>query len=286
MLVDLHLHSTASDGVDAPAEVARQAASRGIALMALTDHDSADGVAEASATATQAGVALIPGVELSCEGALEVHLLGYGLDPAEPYWTTFFEDLQTERRERARRMLTLLADQGVVLAVDALFGSVAHALSRSHIARALVDAGAARSVKEAFTRYLDPGRPAYLPRPVLPVAEAARRLRERGAVPVLAHPGLLRMSAEAVTAHIHGWREAGLEGVEAHHPRHTPTQAAAFERLARSLDMLVTGGSDTHGEAVRPTRIGEGMSAWGRRDADALALWRRCPHKVGHVSNE
>lgn len=283
MLVDLHLHSSASDGQYTPDQVVRRASERRMDLIALTDHDSVDGVSQAMAAARQTGIALIPGVELSCDGDREVHLLGYGLDADAPEWRVFFSELQRERRERARRIAGRLAELGHVINFDEVLRTAAHSVSRSHIALALMASGAVSSVKEAFQRFLGPGAAAYLPRPELPMAQAIGRLRGAGAVPVLAHPGLLPMRSEDVERCVRGWREQGLMGLEAHYPRHTPAQAAAFERLARKLDMLVTGGSDAHGETIRPIRIGEGMDWWARRGQDALALWRMVPYKTGEL---
>jgi len=263
--------------------VVREAAERRIALIALTDHDSVDGVPEAAAAAVRESIALIPGVELSCESEREVHLLGYGLDIDCRAWRSFLQALQQARRERALRMIRLLGEQGCPLDAGEVLGRAAHSMSRTHIARALVDGGMASSVKEAFQRYLGSDRPAYVPGDRLPVSGAIERLREAGGIPVLAHPGLLRMQHDDVERSIREWRGQGLMGVEAHYPEHTPAQTAAFDRLARELGMLVTGGSDAHGAKVRPTRIGEGLEWWAHREQDARALWQASAHKVGEL---
>jgi len=286
MRVDLHLHSTASDGAFPPAQVVREAAKRRIALMALTDHDSFEGVGEAASAAAREGVALIPGVELSCEGEQEVHLLGYGFDTECRAWRGFLQALRQARRDRALRVIRLLRERGCPLDEGNVLGRAAHSVSRIHVAQALVDAGEAASVKEAFQRYLGVGRPAYVPRARLPVREAIERLREAGGIPVLAHPGLLRMGDGAIEGSVRQWRGQGLMGVEAHYPGHSPAQTAAFDRLARELGMLVTGGSDAHGAAVRPTRIGEGLDGWAEKDRDARALWQAAAHKVGELPSQ
>jgi predicted metal-dependent phosphoesterase TrpH len=281
VLVDLHLHSTASDGTNAPGEVVRLAAERGMGLIALTDHDSVDGIAEAAAAAGVAGIAMIPGVELGCEGEREVHLLGYGIDPSATAWQGFFDELQCERRERALRVVALLRGMGYAIDDNAVTGVTAPSVTRTHIAQALVAAGAAGSVREAFQRLVGPGCPAYLPRPRLSVASAADRLHAQGAVSVLAHPGLLPMAESDLERRVRAWRDQGLMGIEAYYPRHTPAQTRRFDRLARSLGMLVTGGSDAHGEPIRPTRIGDGLENWRTRDRDAQALWQAVFHRVG-----
>ncbi|MCL2811444.1 MAG: PHP domain-containing protein [Clostridia bacterium] len=285
MRVDLHLHSTASDGIFPPAHVVQEAARRRIALIALTDHDSVDGIPEAAATAIQEGVTLIPGVELSCEGEGEVHLLGYGLDVNCRGWRGFLEGQQRERWDRALGMIRLLKAQGCPMDEEEVLGRATHSVSRTHIAQALVAMGKVSSIKQAFAQYLGAGCPAYLPRTPLPVAEAIGWLRQAGGVPVLAHPGLLPMRGDAVERNIRQWREQGLMGLEAHYPGHTTSQSGNFDRLARALDMLVTGGSDAHGATVRPNRMGEGLESWTRaqKERDARALWRVSACKVGEL---
>lgn len=286
MLADLHLHSTASDGTLAPAAVVELAAAQGMQVLALTDHDSVDGIAEARQAAAAVGIAFIPGVELGCEGALEVHILGYGLDAAAPSWQAFFAELQAARKERVIQIVHILSDLGFPLDEDEVRGMAAHSLSRSHVARALVHCGAVSSVKEAFTRFLQPGRPAYVPRAALPVAEITARLRRGGAVPVLAHPGLLRMHEQEVFRRVLAWQAAGLLGIEAHYPAHTPSQVQAFEQFARAHGLLVTGGSDFHGEPMRANHIGEGQARWTRRSADVAALWQAAGCTAGRLPTE
>lgn len=273
MLIDLHLHSTASDGCHAPGEVIAMAAERGFSLIALTDHDSLDGLPEAMEAAAQSTVALLPGVELSTEGQREVHLLGYGLDPVSPSWEEFLMALQVQRRARAAEIVSILDKLGFPLDGQAIQQASAYSVTRAHIAQALVNTGAVTSVKEAFLRFLNPGRPAYVPRPMLPMQEAIEKLRAEGAVPVVAHPGRMAVHEDVVVERIRRWHEAGLMGIEAYHSHHTPTQARRFDCLARSLGMLVTGGSDFHGEGRHNVQIGSGLSAWRTRNQDAEALW-------------
>ncbi len=284
MRVDLHMHSTASDGLFSPRELVRMAAERDVRYIALTDHDTVDGLSEARDAARLYDISVIPGIELSCEGAQEVHLLGYGIDKDSPRWKEFLGLLQQERRQRAGKIVSLLQGLGCALDLEDVLRIAGPSVSRSHIAQALVVGGMVSSIKEAFQRYLGPGAPAYLPRTPLTVAEAIERLRAEGAIPVLAHPGLLRMRGVEIEQHIHMWHDQGLMGIEAHYPRHTRAQIARFEWLARSLDMLVTGGSDTHGEAIRPIHIGDGMDYWAHRSQDLLALWEAVPHRYSPLS--
>ncbi len=277
MIADLHAHSTASDGQHAPTEVIALAAARGVTLLSLTDHDSIDGLMEGETAARQAGLAWIPGVELSCEGEREIHLLGYGVDARDGAWHAFFAELQAQRRTRAMAILERLRELGVCLPQEAVLGAAAHSVSRTHIAQGLMDAGAVTSIKEAFARYLRTGGPAYVARPTLTVADAVARLRARGAVPVLAHPGLIPVHEEVLTRWIAAWHEAGLMGIEVHYPRHTPEQIRRFERLARGLGLLVTGGSDFHGAAVRPSQLGMHAARWRTQEEDVAALLAALP---------
>ncbi len=281
MMVDLHLHSTASDGMLTPTALVEAAHAQGMRLIALTDHDSVDGLAEAGQAASRAGMAFLPGVELGAEGAKEIHLLGYGLDGNDVRHRHFFEKMQADRKRRAADIVRILTALGIALDFDEIARMAAHSLSRSHIARAIVDKGAASSVKEAFDRYLRPGRPAYVPRPQLDMSDAIAFLRGAGAVPVLAHPGLIPQHEQQIFRHILDWQRAGLMGIEAHHPRHSPTQARSFDQFARQHGLLVTGGSDYHGEEIRATHIGDGQQQWTQRDADAQALWQMAAHTVG-----
>ncbi len=281
MNIDLHLHSTASDGMLTPTALAETAHDAGMRLIALTDHDSVDGLAEAGEAARRTGMAFLPGVELGTNGASEIHLLGYGLDGNDVRNRQFFANMQAERKARAAHIVHILGTLGVALDFDAIARMAAHSLSRSHIARAIVEKGAASSVKEAFDRYLRPGRPAYVPRAQLDMRDVIAFLRERGAVPVLAHPGLIQQHEQQVFQHILDWQRIGLMGIEAHHPSHSPTQARSLDQFARQHGLLVTGGSDFHGEAIRSVRIGDGQQQWTHKTEDAHALWQAAAHTVG-----
>ena len=286
LLSDLHLHSTASDGQHAPEVLVDLAARAGMRVVALTDHDSIDGVAQARDAARRQGMAFLPGAEMSTEGEREVDILGYGLDENSLRWRRFFAELQAERRERILRIVALLQGMGYRLDVAQIDAMAARNPSRAHVARALVASGAIGSLHQAFERLLSPGRPAYVPRPLRTVGETARALREAGAVPVLAHPGRLRMQEETLLAAVTAWQAQGLMGLEAHHPAHTPTQARRYDAFARARGLLVTGGSDFHGCDVRPSRIGDGMAHWRDREADVRALWARVPHTEGQLEQD
>lgn len=264
MRIDLHVHSTASDGTLSPSEVVREAHARGLCAIALTDHDTMDGVAEALQAGMRLGVEVIPGVELNTESpAGEVHVLGYfpppeGWSPeADPAGhgagvvgaviDREFYDLLASRRdsraERARKMVQRLRELGMPLSYEDVLRQAGDApVGRPHIARALLEAGYVESVKEAFDRWLHPGGPAYVPREKLLPAEAVQAIIDAGGVPVLAHPG--RIDGQWVIQEL---IDAGLEGLECYYPEHTPEQTERYLGLAREHGLVVTGGTDYHG---------------------------------------
>lgn len=248
MPADLHAHSTASDGVLAPAELVRAAQAAGLTALALTDHDTVEGLPEASAEAARLGLRLVPGVELSTDATgREVHILGYFCHGDRPPLAHLLAEMRAARWQRLERMVAALAEAGVRLELErvaALAGG--GAAGRAHVARALVEAGHAGSVEEAFQRFLVRGRPGYVPRRKLHPADAVRAVVAAGGVAVLAHPGLIG-DDEVIPA----LRSAGLGGIEVYYPAHTPGQVAHYARLAGELGLVATGGSDFHGRGER-----------------------------------
>ena len=272
MRADLHLHSTASDGVYAPQEVVRRAAQAGFDTLALTDHDSVDGIAQAQEAAQALGVRLIAGVELSCGAQKEIHVLGYGVDPRSAALLAFCGRRRAQREERAEKIVRRLCELGRPVSLDRVRELARGVMARPHIARAMVEAGHAATVAEAFERYLSPGRPAYVPKEDVKVAEAAALIARAGGVSVLAHPMQLKLGEMALEALISEWKAQGLAGIEVYHPSAQNNHAAYLLHLARREGLLVTGGSDFHGEAVRPSAIGEGLERWVSVEQDVCAL--------------
>jgi predicted metal-dependent phosphoesterase TrpH len=243
--VDLHTHSTRSDGACAPAEVARAARAAGLAAFALTDHDTVDGLAEAEAGAAAAGIEFVAGVEVSAydERCGSVHVLGYCVRADDPGLRATLEGFRIRRAERAREIVARLNRLGVALAFEEVEARAAGAaIGRPHVARALLDGGWVASWEEAFGRYLGAGRPAYVPTRHATPEEAVAAIRAAGGVAVLAHPGA-RTPDEAIRR----WRDRGLDGLEVWHPDHDPERVRHLRRLAGRLDLLATGGSDWHG---------------------------------------
>ena len=254
MRIDLHAHSTMSDGTDTPAEVVAIAAAAGLDVVALTDHDTTAGWAEA-ANALPAGLRLIRGAEFSCmapsgrDRSVSVHLLGYLFDPASELIIAEQARLRDERRLRLRVMAQRMAADGFPVDPDVLLGELSPdaPAGRPHLARALVSAGVVDSVEEAFHRFLNTAGPYYTGRADTDVRTAVRMVRAAGGVPVLAHPAARRRGPVVAPEVIAELAPEGLAGVEVDHPDHTGEERAALRDLAGALGLLITGSSDYHG---------------------------------------
>ena len=275
MKADLHMHSTASDGVYAPDALMELAASLGCTHAALTDHDSMAGIPSAREAAKRLGMQLIAGVELSCGAQKEIHVLGYGCDPEDAALRAFCERRVAQREARAEAMVERLCALGKPIEMRRVRELARGTIARPHIARALLEAGHVTSVSDAFDRFLKPGKPAYVPKEDVKVAEAVRLIAQAGGVAVLAHPMELKMGETQLESLIGEWKAQGLAGVEAYHPSAQGNHAAFLDRMARREGLLVTGGSDFHGEAVRKTGIGEGLERWKTMEDDVQALLAR-----------
>lgn len=259
--VDLHLHSTASDGTVAPAEVVRRADETGLDGISLTDHDTVAGVEEAREEARRRGIAFLTGAELSAnEPGRGVHLLAYGFDPADPGMVEFFAEFREDRIRRAREIVARLDDLGVDLGWGPVAREAVGGLpTRAHVARALVREGHAPDEAAVFRRWLGRGRPAFVEkRPTRP-PDVFEMVHAAGGVVILAHPG-----REFGAADVRRWVEQGLDGVEIRHPRNGPGVRTRLGHLADELELLRGGGSDWHGDDERHAGIGsqEVPAAW------------------------
>jgi hypothetical protein len=248
--IDLHVHSSASDGTDAPAEVIRRAAAAGLDVVALTDHDTQAGIEEARA-ALPAGLTLVPGMELSCDlGGRSVHLLAYLFDPADPALNAEADLVRNDRVNRAQGMVARLADLGAGVTweqVAAIAGGAV--VGRPHIARALVASGTIAATEDAFTDdWIGDGGRAFVDRYAPDLGRAVGLVRAAGGVPVLAHPR--SPGYEIPYEVIEGLAAAGLGGIEVFHFDHDAAERERLTRLAASLDLIMTGGSDDHGSYV------------------------------------
>ena len=263
---DLHIHTTASDGTDSPEAVVALAAEKGFSIIAITEHDTMRGVPEAVAAGEKYGVRVIGGVEISAGGQTEVHVLGYGVRDVERLEQTLTL-MRDKRAERMAGMVEKLRALGVDVTLDEVTALSGGSVGRSHLARVLIDKGVVRDVREAFAKYLSPGKPAYVEREKLGVQQAVRLIADCGGLPVIAHPGQNRGESYWGRERFHALKAYGLRGIEVYHMAHGAAQAAAFERIARAENLLVTGGSDYHGK-VKNVGIGDGMQHWRRRGED------------------
>lgn len=244
--VDLHTHTTASDGTLSPRDLVRAAARRGVRVLAVTDHDSTDGLRDALEEAEQhRPLTIVPGLEINCDvpGA-EVHVLGYLVDHEAAWFQDFLREQRAERVARVHRIAARLAELGLPIDPAEVFAIVKEgSAGRPHVAQVMVQRGYVKSVREAFDRYLHVNGPANVPRRRLTPAEAVRIIRRARGVPVFAHPGLADRDAlipELV--------EAGLMGIEAIYAEHSAAQTAHYQDLCRRHGLVATGGSDYHGE--------------------------------------
>lgn len=251
MRIDLHTHSAVSDGTDRPAEVVGLAASMGLDVVALTDHDTTDSWAEAAAAAERHGITVVPGVEISTRSAAghSIHLLAYLFDPTEPDLASALAQIRADRVPRLRRMLEGVRAMGAQITWEQVVerAGVAAAVGRPHLADALVDAGAASSREDAFVRWIGVGSPAYVPKRSPSTADAIRLVRAAGGVPIVAHPWSRGrrggMSADEISALV----AAGLAGLEVDHVDHDAASRAQLRALAAELEIIATGSSDYHG---------------------------------------
>lgn len=258
--IDLHLHTTHSDGSLRPSEVLALAKEANVTALAITDHDITTGLPEAMAAGDELGIDVIPGVEISSfDGTSELHILGYCIQWQD---TTFNDRLATLRASRHRRnplIIERLRDAGLDVTyeeVRTLAGT--ESVGRPHIAQLLIQKKYVSSAKEAFDRYLAEGKPAYVARELPSPAEAIRWIREAKGVAVLAHPTWVKASGDGLRACITTLKEAGLGGVEVHYSTHTKSQTTDYLNLAKHLDLLITGGSDFHGVTKPDIAVGRG----------------------------
>lgn len=272
MAVDLHIHSTASDGTLTPEQIVEEARRIGLTAIAIADHDELGGLQAARQAAGEAGLPLIPAVEINADyGQTEVHVLGYWVDPEDAVLQRELQSIREARLRRAERMTELLRESGVRLELeDVLRAAGGGSVGRPHVAAALVEAGVCQTPQQAFNRYIGKGRSAYVPRERPSVTQALDIVRRTGACPVLAHPGLVAGHPNIIEQ----MARSGIEGVEAYHPKHSPARIGSILKEAEALGLLVTGGSDSHGpRGTDPVPIGAGDVP--DSCVEALQEWRK-----------
>jgi len=259
--IDLHTHSDRSDGTLTPTEVVHFAAERGLDVIALTDHDTTEGLGEASGAGREAGLEVVPGVELSAEHeGSSIHVLCYWMDVEHEGLQQELRRLREDRLQRGERMVEKLHALGFPVSFErvrqiASGGNVV----RPHVAQAMVEAGVVATEAEAFARYIGDGGPAHVPKHALHPLDAVDLIRGAGGLSVLAHPGMWADQSSVPDELIEAMADAGMVGLEVDHTDHPPERRAYYRELAGRLGLIPTGGSDCHGTRYEPIRLGTSL---------------------------
>jgi 3',5'-nucleoside bisphosphate phosphatase len=259
-VIDLHSHTTSSDGDLSPTQLVARAAQRGVTVLGVTDHDTMVGVPEASEAATRWGIEVVPGVEISVTySAGSLHLLGYFPEAAPEPLTSRLRDLAAARRSRAEEVVRLLGALGAPITMADIEARAGGTIGRPHVAEALIAAGHVATRQEAFDRFLHDHGPAWVPHTGILPDEAVQLVRDSGGAPVLAHPGTLRLGTRQLDGLVAKLTHHGLVGIEVHRPEHLPDQHAAYRKLARRHNLIMCGGSDFHrpGDGREPGDTGD-----------------------------
>ncbi len=260
--IDLHTHTTASDGSITPGELVKAAAKTGLAAVAVTDHDTTEGLDEALDAGAALDVEVVPGVEISINGGPtgSMHLVGLYLDHHQPHFEQTMTRLQQARAQRNPRIVGKLNELGFAVTMEQIASySGGGQIGRPHFAQALIDIGAVSNRQEAFNRFLGNGKPAYVAKARLDAPEAIALIRGAGGVPVLAHPGLLKAHPAALERLLAELKGCGLEGVEALYSEHDEITTKRVADMAGRLGLVVSGGSDFHGAPKPDIILGFGL---------------------------
>jgi predicted metal-dependent phosphoesterase TrpH len=264
--IDLHIHSTASDGTFSPSEILQLASRSGLRAIAITDHDTLDGSRQALECGIPATLHFITGVEISTQPAMDwdaigsLHILGYGIDPRHSELRQTLSKFQQVRIERTHRILDRLRNLGIPLTMEQVAAEVGQgAAGRPHVASAMVKAGAVADIDEAFQKYLRKGCPAYVSKERLDCLQAFELIRAAGGIPVLAHPSLIPCrSNDELAGLVASLCKIGLKGLEVYYTEHSRQAVALYMALAEKFGLTVTGGSDFHGRLTPHVKMGKG----------------------------
>lgn len=254
--VDLHTHSTASDGLYSPTELLHRAKDAGLRVLALTDHDNTNGVEEAAQVAKTLNIEFIPGIEINTDGSgSEVHMLGYFPEYHRPAFQAILQVLRDAREHRGQRMVERLNEQGIHITWERVRQIAQGSVGRPHIAQALLEAGYVQSLSEAFDNFICSRCPAFVPRYKLTAADAIHLIASANGLPVMAHPAELLKSGK-----LRDWlpelRQAGMVGLETYYGQYTPETEHELHALAEQYNLIPTGGSDFHGPGIHHTPLG------------------------------
>ena len=256
--IDLHIHTSASDGTDSPEEVVRKAHELGLAAVAITDHDTVAGCAKAAAEGQKLGIEAISGVELTSRYGRTIHILGYYLRINSPVLTRILDSIVAERDARNRKMAEMMAADGIAIDYDEMKSRFGTSIGRPHFGRLLVELGLAESVQDAFDRFIEKGQRYYLPRKMLSIERSVEVIREAGGVPVLAHPFQYKLEEGALRQLIEHCMDHGLLGMECRYSLYDEEQSRYLLGLAKEYGLIPTGGSDYHGSNKPHLALGSG----------------------------
>ena len=259
--IDMHIHTTASDGTASPAEAVRIAHEQDLPAIAITDHDTVSGCAEAIAEGKKLGMEVVPGIELSSRYGKTIHILGYFLRTESPALTRVLDNVVAERNERNRMMALKMAADGLKVNYEQMLERFGPVIGRPNFGQLLVTLGYAESVQDAFDRYIEKGQPYYLPRKMLSIERSVEVIREAGGVPVLAHPFQYRLEEPALRQLIEHCMDHGLLGLECRYSLYDEQQSQYLLSLAREYGLAPTGGSDFHGSNKPHIRLGVGTGS-------------------------
>ncbi len=261
MAIDLHTHTTASDGSFTPSQLVRYAKEKGLRAIAITDHDTIEGNEEALQAGISEEIEVVPGIEISVDYSPgSMHMLGYFIDTKDPGLNERLALLQGSRSDRNPRIIEKLNELGIAITYDEVVKiSGGGQVGRPHIAQVLMHRGYTRTIQEAFDKYLGKGAPAYFDKFRLTASDAIAMIRDAGGIPVLAHPFTLKCkSTKVLEKLIRELTDQGLQGIEAYYTEHNERQTSRYLRLAEQNNLLVTGGSDFHGANMAGVDLGRG----------------------------
>ena len=281
--IDLHAHTTASDGSLTPTELIVAAAEGGLTAIAVTDHDTLDGLAEAEEAARQMNIELVPGIELSISfHSGRFHMLGYLVDRRDPVLGQRLVRLKDNRVNRNEHMIQNLRALGIEITLDDVIAeSGGGQVGRPHMAAALVKKGAAANAQDAFDRLIADGAAAHVPKDKITVEEGLDLIHAAGGLAVMAHPSSLKLDDESLASALIRLREMGLDGLECYYSQHTPERTDVLLEMARNTGLLVTGGSDFHGDPKPHVHLGHVIGNRPAPDALLAALKERKASRTG-----